>query len=113
MIARVDDHPADELLVELALYGEGPETEQHCSACPSCSRYVKEVRDLKRIIEELPREEVPSGLRDKILRGTHTMSGRRPWYAFDVLHLLRSPFAVGLALVLFVLFLYFFFIHIL
>jgi hypothetical protein len=111
MIPRVDEHPADELLMEQALHGAHPEVEAHCVACHTCSRYVDEVRELREALEVLPEEDVPTGLRQKVLGGTGGLGSR--WYMFDVRHLLQSPFAVGLALVLFVLFLYAYFIYLL
>jgi hypothetical protein len=106
------EHPADEVLTEFALTGENEGVEDHCQECPSCSRYVREIRDVRDALVSLPDEDVPPSLREKVLKSASRSKGV-PWFAFSTLHLFRNPFAVGIGVVLLIIFFYIFFVFVL
>lgn len=114
MNRQVLEHPTDETLTGFALEGGDGEVLRHVEACPSCSRFVKEMGEIKISIESLPDEEVPDRLRRSIRRRA---CKRKKWMqtllSFSALHLLKSPIAVGTGLIVAVILLYMYFVFVL
>ncbi len=103
------EHPADETLVAFALDGGEARIEEHLRGCPSCCRYVKEVRLARDGLAGLPDTEVPPDVERRI-RAHKAPPARDPgaawrrpgdWY--------RNPFLIGLGVILAALFFYYFY----
>jgi len=103
------EHPTDENLVAFALDGCEAEVEKHIRGCPSCARYVREVRMVHDDILNVPDTDVPDEIERRIrahkppVRHPQDSASSRPgdWY--------RNPFLIGLGVILAALFFYFFY----
>jgi len=109
-----DTHPGEDELIAYAVNGEEGVHKEHIASCPSCARYVKEIRTIKTTIQSLPDEEVPEKIRKAILTA---IKNRIPfvnqWFTFEVSTWYRNPLIVGLGIIGIVIFLYIFFIFVL
>ena len=96
----ISEHPNDEELMEFALMGEETDLNEHIDTCPSCSRYVKEIETLQKVLTDLPEENVPSQLRSSIMKN---LKGKRgiigDWYKFDIATWYKNPFILGIGIV--------------
>lgn len=105
-------HPTPDELTLYALDNEGVGVAEHVQTCPSCARFVKEVRMARAAVAGTADPQVPPDLERRILahrevpRKAATGSGRwTEWY--------RNPFVIGLGLALAVIFFYIFFVFVL
>jgi anti-sigma factor RsiW len=113
MVEQVLEHPTSEELTSFALSdNDGGTIGGHLAECPACARYVKEVDFARKAVANLPEQDVPEDLERRILshqkpaRTEQSMWGRPgEWY--------RSPFLVGLSVILGSIFLVVFFLFVL
>lgn len=109
-----DEHPHDNLLTAYALNGGARNIEDHIKSCPSCSRYVKEMRTIKKVLQSLPDEDVPERLRGTILKSIKNKNRNLgPLFDFEWTNWYKNPFIVVIGLVCAVIFLYIFFVFVL
>ncbi len=113
MIQPVLEHPTDESLTAYAL-GEGNgDIEAHVSSCPSCSRQVKEIREIGNALASLPDEEVPRNVRDKVMGAARAKRWGMEWFSLSCTKLLRSPLVLVIGIILAAIFLYIYFVFVL
>ena len=109
-----DEHPSEDALITYALHGKGEVRNEHIESCPSCSRYVKEIRAIKKTIQSLPDEDVPEKIRKAILT---SIKGKNlyldEWSNFEVTTWYKNPLVVGLGTIGAIVFLYIFFVFVL
>ena len=109
-----DEHLSEDALIEYALHGRDEVHTEHIESCPSCSRYVKEIRAIKRTLQSLPDEDIPEKIRKAILT---SVKGKDlyldEWSQFEVTTWYKNPLVVGLGIIGTVIFLYIFFVFIL
>ena len=70
-------HPTETELVEFALTEADSRVESHVTQCSSCARYVGEIRAVEQGLRDVPDEDVPARVRERILSG----KSRRAWRA--------------------------------
>lgn len=109
-----NEHPHDDRLIAYAMNGDYGDIKNHVDSCPSCSRYVKELRTIKIALQSLPDEEVPEKLRKAILRTiknkSHYLS---QWFEFNCATWYKNPFILGIGIICVIIFLYIFFVFLL
>jgi hypothetical protein len=101
-----DEHPREEKLTEYALLNKGKDIEAHILSCPSCSRYIKEIRSLKKIIQLLPDEEIPYKIKHNIIKSIKKNRFINSWFEFSIIRWHKNPFIIVLGITAFILFLY-------
>jgi hypothetical protein len=101
MHAWTGEHPSEEQLMELAVAGGPPETQEHCAACPSCAKAVDEFRRVKESLSLLEEKEIPPGIERRILNVTRHGHGEGILQA-----IFTNPFFIAIAVAIVVILLY-------
>lgn len=119
MTYTTDNHPESDLLIELAIGDELQEEikntlTDHIDQCPSCSRYINEMKGISNALQEMPDFTVPKslhrGITSEIKRKSSIMGNL---FNFSLVNWYKNPLFLTLALSLFVLFLYIYMIFVL
>jgi len=109
-----DEHPREDELIAYAVNGVESVHKEHITSCPSCSRYVKEIRTIKTTLQSLPDKEIPEKIRKAILTSIKSKNlYANNWFHFDVTTWCKNPLIVGLGIIGAVIFLYIFFVFVL
>ncbi|MFW5775004.1 MAG: hypothetical protein ACOCW2_01825 [Chitinivibrionales bacterium] len=101
------DHPTEDAIIEHVLVAGKDEVQDHLRVCKNCSEAVTEFNDIKEALVNMPEEELPSSLRQNILK--HADNGSKEFNLLSAIQLVRSPAVAGFGIVALVLFLYFLF----
>jgi hypothetical protein len=110
----VDEHPNDDMLTTYAIDSKEGDISTHIQSCPSCSRYVKEIRAIKDSLQVLPDEEAPEKLRGTILKTINSKhSILNSWLNFAWTNWFRNPFIIGIGIIWVIIFLYIFIVFVL
>ena len=113
MAQAVQEHPSAEELTGLVLDRSDTHLDVHLAECPSCARYVRELRMVRDSIASLPEYEVPASVERRVMQHQAPHAVRRPglWGRFGEWY--RNPLLIGLAVVLASIFFYVFFVFVL
>lgn len=110
----IDEHPTDDVLIGYALENSVGGISTHVESCPSCSRYVKEMRLIKDSLETLPDEKTPDALRGIILKTIKNKNNSaRSWLNFIWTNWFRNPFVIGIGIIWAIIFIYIFLVFVL
>ena len=110
----IDEHPTDDMLTTYAVEKTGDDIAIHIESCPSCSRYVKEMRLITESLETLPDEKVPDKMRGTILKtikNNNNVSGS--WLNFIWTNWFKNPFIIGIGIIWTIIFIYIFLVFVL
>ena len=100
-------HPVEDALVNYALGEADGAVERHCSECPACARYVKEIRDVQQKLRSLEEYDIPERIGAAILTGTGRKNQNIPT-VISFVSLYRHPVVIGIMALLLILLLYWF-----
>lgn len=111
----VAEHPSDEELTQFALEADiHGDFASHLEWCPACSRYVREIRAIRKGLAGVPEETMPVVLRNKIASsGKNARGFGNPLLMFSLLKAIRFPFLIGIGGILGVIGLYIYYIFVL
>ena len=110
----IDEHPNDDVLTTYAIDSKEDDISTHIQSCPSCSRYIKEIRTIKDSLQALPDEEVPQKLHGAILKTIKDKNNTtRSWLNFIWTNWFRNPFIIGIGIVWAIIFIYIFLVFVL
>lgn len=102
------EHPSEEELMELAVSDAASGIKEHTHNCPSCTRTVREFREVRKQVASLEDEDVPLKTEQRIMNimhhGHHVHSGG-PFSSLQTLF--TNPFLIALFVAIVVIFLYF------
>ncbi len=105
-------HPTADELASYALAHDSDVVGAHLAECPSCARYVREIAMAREALAALPEADVPEDVERRIL--SHQDERQPPpgmWGRFGEWY--RSPFLIGLSVVLASIFFLVFFLFVL
>ena len=106
MNCQNDEHPKEVQLTEYALFNKDKGIEAHILSCPSCSRHIKEIQSVKKIIQSLPDEEIPDKIKHNIIKSIKNTHNISSWFEFSIVRWYKNPFIIGLGITVFIVFLY-------
>ncbi len=110
----IDEHPTDEILTTYAVEENENDISTHIESCPSCSRYVKEMRIIKDSLETLPDEKTPDKLRGSIQKAIKDKNNNaRSGLNFIWTNWFKNPFIIGIGIVWAIIFIYIFLVFVL
>ncbi len=120
MIYTVENHPENDLLIEFAFGDETDELQskeeitKHVDECPSCSRYISEMKGITNALQGMPDFEVPRALHKEIvadIKNKTSITGSI--FNFSLVNWYKNPFILTFGLFLVILFLYIYMIFVL
>jgi hypothetical protein len=65
-------HLSEEQIMELAMGSMQNELQKHIDECEECLREVNEFREVKKVLQSIEDDDVPSALERQIFRSVHT-----------------------------------------
>ena len=102
------EHPSEEQLMELAISDAAPGIKEHTDNCPSCTRTVKEFREVRKQVASLEDEDVPLQTEQRIMNIIHPgHHGHQSGFFSGLQTLFANPFLIALFVAIVVIFLYF------
>jgi hypothetical protein len=102
------------MLTTYAVEKTDDDISSHIASCPSCSRYVKEMRIIRESLETLPDEKAPDKLHGDILKTIKDKNSLSDsWLNFIWTNWFKNPFIIGIGIVWAIIFIYIFLVFVL
>lgn len=109
-----DEHPDENRLMAYALDNRDRNITKHIETCPSCSRYIKEIRTIREVLSNFPDKEVPDKLRKRINQSLKNQNSiLHLCFDFSLNNWYKNPLIIGLGISALAIFLYFFLVFML